>query len=66
MIFSLYLFSQINSIIDDCQGSRYASAYCNGSLPFKRQPRKMVKHAQTNCLGVFDHFVGLVLKGLIK
>ena len=45
---------------------RYASAYCNGSLPFKRQPRKMVKYGQTNCLGVFDHFVGLVLKGLIK
>ena len=33
----------------------------------------MVKRTQTirrlllkNCLGVFDHFVGLVLKGLIK
>ena len=24
----------------------------------------MVRHAQTNCLSVFDHFVGLVLKGL--
>ena len=24
----------------------------------------MVKHAQTNCLSVFDHFVGLVLNGL--
>ena len=39
----------------------------------KRQPHKMVKHAQkirrllpTNCLSVFDHFVGLALKGLIK
>ena len=40
--------------------------------PFKRQPHKMVKHTQTirrllltNCLSVFDHFVGLALKGLI-
>ena len=39
--------------------------------PFKREPQKMVKHTQTirwllptNCLGLFDHFVGLVLKGL--
>ena len=41
------------------------------SSPFKRQIYKMVKHTQTirrllstNCLSVFDHFVGLVLKGL--
>ena len=34
-------------------------------------PHKMVKHTQTicrllqaNCLSVFDHFVGLALKGL--
>ena len=39
--------------------------------PFKHQPRKMVKHTQTirqqkptNCLRVFDQFVGLALKGL--
>ena len=39
--------------------------------PYKRQPYKMVKHSQTirwqkptNCLSVFDHFWGLVLKGL--
>ena len=25
----------------------------------------MTKHAQTNCLSVFDHFVGLALKGLV-
>ena len=38
---------------------------------FKRQPHKMVKHTQTicrqqstNCLSVFDNFVGFVLKGL--
>ena len=38
---------------------------------FKRQPHKMVKHAQTicrllptNCLSVFDHFVALALKRL--
>ena len=36
----------------------------------QRQPHKMVKYTQTilrqqpaNCLNVFDHFVGLVLKG---
>ena len=40
--------------------------------PFKHQPHKMVKHTQTirrllptNCLSVFDHCVGLALKGLI-
>ena len=39
--------------------------------PFKHQPHKMVKLIQTmtqllltNCLSVFDHFLGLVLKGL--
>ena len=39
----------------------------------KRQPNKLVKHTQTihrllptNCLNVFDHFVGLVIKGLIR
>ena len=38
---------------------------------FKSQSHKMVKHTQTirrqkptNCLSVFDHFVGLALKGL--
>ena len=38
---------------------------------FKSQSHKMVKHTQTirrllptNCLSVFDHFVGLTLKGL--
>ena len=33
------------------------------SYPFKHQPQKMVKHAQTS-LSVFDHFVGLALSGL--
>ena len=40
---------------------------------FPCQPHKMVKHTQIicrlfpmNCLSVFDHFVGLVLKGLIS
>ena len=40
-------------------------------LPFKRQPHKIAKHTQrirrllpTNCLSVFDPFVGLVLKRL--
>ena len=38
--------------------------------PFKRQAHKVVKHTQTirrllptSCLSVFDHFVGLALKG---
>ena len=42
-------------------------------LPSKSQPHKMVKHTQTirrlmptNCLSVFDHFVGLALKGFTK
>ena len=38
--------------------------------PFNRQPHKMVKHTQKNlpknCLSVFDHFVGLALKGLSR
>ena len=41
--------------------------------PLKRQPHKMVKHLQTirqqnptNCLSVYEHFVGLALKGLIS
>ena len=39
--------------------------------PLSASPHKMVKHTQTihrqkptNCLSVFDHFVGLALKGL--
>ena len=39
--------------------------------PFKRQTHKMVKRTQlicrflqTNCLNVFDYFVGLAFKGL--
>ena len=43
-------------------------AELDSSLPFKRQPHKMIKHTQTirrqqptNCLSVFDHFVGLSL-----
>ena len=40
-------------------------------ISFKRQSHKMVKHTQTirvlptNCLSVFDHFVGMAVKGLI-
>ena len=41
------------------------------SQTFKRQPSNMVEHTQTIrlqqqtiCLRVFDHFVGLALKGL--
>ena len=39
--------------------------------PLSAQPYKMIKHTQTihrqqpaNCLSVFDHCVGLALKGL--
>ena len=42
----------------------------NQSNSIKRQPHKMVNHTQTilwllppNCLSVFDHFVGLAIKG---
>ena len=45
--------------------------YMMGTI-IKRQPRKMVRYTRTirrqhpgNCLNVFDHFVGLALKGLI-
>ena len=41
--------------------------------PLSANPHKMVKHTRkirrqqpTNCLRVFDHFVGLKLKDLIK
>ena len=40
--------------------------------PLGAKPHKMVKHTQTicpqqltNCFSVFDHFVGLALKGLL-
>ena len=38
-------------------------------LPFNRKPHKMVKHTQTirlptNCLSMFDYFMGLALKRL--
>ena len=43
----------------------------NSINPLKSQPHKMVKHNKiihqqqpTNCLSVFDHFVGFALKGL--
>ena len=37
--------------------------------PFKRPPHKLVKNTQTtrrptNCLSMFDHFVGLAFKRL--
>ena len=45
--------------------------YNNRIYLFKRQPKKMIKHIQPIChlladklLSVFDHFVGLALKGL--
>ena len=50
---------------------RQSSYNNNDTLRFKCQPHKMVKHTQTirwqiptNCLSVFDHFVGLAIKGL--
>ena len=48
---------------------QYRKQYFYLFQPFKRQPDKMVKHTQTirrllptNCLSVFDHFVGLEFK----
>ena len=56
-------------IVRSSGSSVYNYSVC--TWPFKRQPQKMVKHTQTtrrflqaNCLSVFDHFVGLALKGL--
>ena len=47
-----------------------SQGFCVCSEPFRRQPRKMVKHTQTICrllptnyLNVFNRFVRLVLKG---
>ena len=43
---------------------------CQIRYLYKRQPHKIFKHTQAirrqhpNCLSVFDHFVGLALKGL--
>ena len=44
-----------------------------GISPFKRQPYKIVQKTQairrllsTNCLSVFNHFMGFTLKGLRK
>ena len=35
------------------------------NYPFKRQPHKMVKHTRWQQLtSVFDHFLGLALRGL--
>ena len=53
-------------------GLKYVQTFINSRRrnSFKRQPHKIVKHTQTICrqfadeLGVFDHFVGLVLKRL--
>ena len=52
----------------------YNCPYFPEILPIKRQPYKMVKRTQTirrqfadelfECVCVFDHFVGLELKGL--
>ena len=40
-------------------------SYRKPSLSFKRQTSKMVKHTQSRLIvWVFDHFVGLALKGL--
>ena len=55
---------------------RYSSWKSRGQwyrYPFKRQPHKIVRHTQrirrhqpTIFLSVFDHFVGLALKGLLS
>ena len=31
-----------------------------------KHPKKIIRQKPTNCLSVFDHFVGLALKGLIS
>ena len=54
-----------------CKGDWFSCLLLLDIFPFKRQSQKMVKHTQTirrqqptNCLSVFDHFVGLALNGL--
>ena len=43
--------------------SRFSEIFTDmGTNPFGPTPQ----NGQTNCLGVFDHFVGLVLKGLMS
>ena len=62
------LFCLKNDILDFVYYFFYISRFLNNQnlnfivliLPFKRQP-----NLPTNCLSVFDHFVGLALKGLI-
>ena len=60
-------FSQVKSVLENILTSPEQGYH----QLFKRQPPKIVKHTQTicrllimNCLNVFDHFVGLALKGL--
>ena len=63
-MFDLVLHRPLNSL-----NKNVRTTVC---YPFKRQPLKMVKHTltirlqqPTNCLSAFDHFVGLVRKGLL-
>ena len=42
------------------------TSHCAINWLFKHQPRKNGQTHLNNCLCVFDHFVGLALKGLME
>ena len=63
----------INAVKLDLHSLKLMGVICNRhNFPYKRQPHKIVKNTlkqflvnlpTTSCLSVFDHFVGLALKG---
>ena len=72
-----YLWEEAKHFAGKCEFAQDVSqniqmSLMNSTQAFKRQPHKMVRHTQTirwqkptNCMSVFDHFVGLTLKKLI-
>ena len=68
--FSCWLFLQKSSIIDIWQGLTYAFAYAilnflnTNTTKWSKTLKQFFGKLPTNCLSVFDHFVGLALKGL--
>ena len=63
----------IVAIFHSCLNSPRNGCYWSFFNPLKSQPHKMVKHTQAirrqeqmNCLSIFDHFVGLVHKRLLR
>ena len=79
MVFLSYYFIYLPQILWKCNFWKAPLAYIPwnmvnrlATLSFKRRHHKMVKHTQiirrqqpNNCLSVFDHYLGLALKGFI-